>query len=64
MKMSRSAIGDTEQTPLINDLHDSEEEEPKPLPWRPIIVLLLLTAAQPLAYEIIFPFISTKGALP
>ena len=38
---------------------DSNSElKPQPLPWRPIIVLLLLNGVQPLAYELVFPFIS------
>lgn len=61
--MSQSATEDTERTPLIGDLHD-EEEAPKPLPWRPLSVLLLLAAVQPLAYEIVFPFISTNNLVP
>lgn len=59
--MSRSATEETERTPLISDPHGGDEEELRtPLPWRPLIVLLLLAAVQPLAYEIVFPFISTN----
>ena len=49
---------DTERTPLLANFGDFDEPKPKPLPWRPIIVLLLLNSVQPLAYEVIFPFIS------
>ena len=51
---------DTERTPLLVNSVDLDEPEPKPLPWRPIVVLLLLNAVQPLAYELVFPFISTS----
>jgi hypothetical protein len=49
---------DTESTPLLASVGGFDEPKSKPLPWRPIIVLLLLNAVQPLAYEVIFPFIS------
>lgn len=64
--MSRSAIEDTERSLLLSQAHSGDEEEPKPLPWRPIIVLLFLSIAQPLGYELVFPFISTyrSVALP
>lgn len=49
---------DTERAPLLGSVGDFNEPKPKSLPWRPIIVLLLLSSVQPLAYEVIFPFIS------
>jgi len=33
-------------------------DKPTPLPWRRVLVLLCLTAMQPLAFEIIFPFVN------
>jgi len=46
---------DTERTSLLVSL---DEPKPKPLPWRPIVVLLMVSAAQPVAYDLVFPFIS------
>ena len=51
---------DTERTPLLANSSELDQPKPKPLPWRPIIVLLLLNAVQPLAYELVFPFISAS----
>lgn len=57
-----SASTDHERRPLLNDSEREEDLEEqttsKALPWRPVLVLLLLNAVQPLAYELVFPFIS------
>lgn len=37
---------------------------PTPIPWRPVLVLLILTAVQPLAYELVFPFVSELDIHP
>ena len=34
------------------------EEPQTPLPWRALLSLFLLTATQPLAFEVIFPFVN------
>ncbi|KAH8114502.1 MFS general substrate transporter [Phellopilus nigrolimitatus] len=34
------------------------QETPSPLPWRPVAVILVLNAVQPLAFELVFPFIN------
>ncbi|KAF8321241.1 MFS general substrate transporter [Clavulina sp. PMI_390] len=59
---------DSERTPLLHsrisddetNLNDSATtpSEHTPLPWRQIIPILLLNAAQPLSYELVFPFIN------
>jgi len=36
----------------------SDNLDPTPLPWRPVLVLLFITAMQPLALEVVFPFVS------
>lgn len=36
----------------------AEANRPSALPWRQVIVILMLTAVQPLAFELVFPFIS------
>lgn len=43
---------DTERTPLI------QADLPTPFPWRPASILFALNLVQPLAFELIFPFIS------
>ncbi|KAF8305973.1 MFS general substrate transporter [Clavulina sp. PMI_390] len=67
------AAQDTERTPLIDHGVVESQATPgstsmptknlasqssSPNNWRPIIVLLLLNAVQPLAYELVFPFIN------
>lgn len=47
---------DAERAPLLGS--QSGRENPTPLPWRPITTLLLLNSAQPIAYELVFPFIN------
>lgn len=37
---------------------NTQESEPTPLPWRPLLILLLLFAVQPCAFDLIFPFVS------
>ena len=44
--------GDTERTPLV------KVDPPTPFPWRPASTLFFLTLIQPLAFELIFPFVS------
>lgn len=36
----------------------ANEEIPPPIPWWPVISIFMLTAVQPLGFELIFPFIS------
>jgi hypothetical protein len=50
--VSENGYRDPERTPLI------QKEPPTPFPWRPASVLFMLTLVQPLAFELIFPFIS------
>lgn len=53
-----------ERQPLLDrsTLEDAQDQDPKPavtpVPWGPISILLLLNTLGPLAYELIFPFIS------
>ena len=42
----------TPSTPFL------KSSEPTPVPWRPVLVLLMLNAVQPLAFELVFPFVS------
>ena len=57
-----------EREPLLAatslEASDSRDEKPavSPIPWGPISILLLLNALGPLAYELIFPFISAQKA--
>ena len=46
-------IVQSETTPLI-----SSQNTATPLPWKALIIVQLLAASQPLALDIIFPFIS------
>ena len=46
----------TSSTPLLSNLGTSSG--PTPLPWKPLLVVLLLTASQPMALDIIFPFVN------
>jgi len=53
-----------ERQPLLKD-HESRDDhatkpDVTPLPWGPISVLLLMNALGPLAYELVFPFISKQ----
>jgi hypothetical protein len=54
------AVSD-ERQPLLKD-HESPDTKPDvtPLPWGPISILLLMNALGPLAYELVFPFISKQ----
>lgn len=53
-----------EREPLLasSNLESAEAHDTKPavtpIPWRPISVLLMLNTLAPLAYELVFPFIS------
>ena len=56
-----------EQTPLLRHSVDEEralEQRSKPsaLPLKQLFVLFSLIVVQPFAFEVIFPFISTKTA--
>lgn len=65
-----TALDDLERRPLLTaSAHDGSgadqatdgpntEATQTPLPWRPVLTLLLLNAVQPLAYELVFPFVS------
>lgn len=48
-----TADDDSEARPSL-----AQSRAAKPFPWRPVLVVLCLNAVQPLAYELIFPFIS------
>lgn len=54
------AVSD-ERQPLLKD-QDRQTTKPDvtPLPWGPISILLLMNALGPLAYELVFPFISKR----
>lgn len=46
---------------LDSEAHDNASSSPPartPLPWNQLIILLALVFVQPMAYEVIFPFIS------
>ncbi|KIJ40986.1 hypothetical protein M422DRAFT_780622 [Sphaerobolus stellatus SS14] len=48
----------SETTPLLSNPNAFPTSSPTPLPWRSLAIVLLLTAAEPLALDIIFPFIN------
>ena len=53
---------DTESLPPSETttlLPSSQRQKVTPLPWGKISILLMLNAVQPMAFEIIFPFVST-----
>lgn len=72
--MSR-ILSKNERTPLLsNELDDAERQLPpeRPatpvfksvapkLPMKPLIVLIVLNAMQPLVFELVFPFISESA---
>jgi len=43
---------------LSSGSNSRRSDSPPPYPWRPLLILQLLTAAQPLAFEIVFPFVN------
>ena len=68
-----SLLVDTQSLLVNKQSEDSDDDEqilssassssirtlsPTPVPWRAVIVIFMLNAVQPLAYELVFPFIS------
>ena len=43
-----------------SSLCSKQEEDPPLKPWGPLIVILAISAVQPLCFELIFPFVSAS----
>ena len=51
---SGSENAGTVSSPLLTKRNQART----PIPWRPVTILLMLNAIQPLAFDLIFPFVS------
>ena len=56
--LTRNPLDDEEQILSSASSSSNQTLTSTPVPWRAVSVILILNGIQPLAYELVFPFIS------